>query len=237
MTLTVPGLPILKMQIRYEPDIVTIRQKTRWISARLGFDSQDQARLATAVSELARNVFQYASIGYVEFHFDEKTQTFFIKVTDEGPGISDLENILNGNFISKSGMGVGLIGSKKLMDFFDVTTAEGKGTQIAIGKTLDKRAHYIKKESLPIITEALATRPAGTAFEEIQNQNHDLLDALEKLQVSKQELSDLNRELAETNRGVVALYAELDEKAASFFSQSSPVTTTPAAPCWLAAAA
>ena len=210
------GLPILKIQVRYEPDIVTARQKTRRLAELLHFDSQDQARLATAVSELARNVFQYAGGGTIEYFFSEtEPQTFFIRVSDSGPGISDLDSIFSGTYVSKTGMGVGLVGSKKLMDFFEIQSQPKKGTYIVIGKAFDKRSPKMGKEKIPAILDQLISRPSETAFEEIQNQNRELLNALDELQAKKEQLTELNRELSETNRGVVALYAELDEKAVS----------------------
>jgi signal transduction histidine kinase/CheY-like chemotaxis protein len=191
-----PGFPIFKIRIKYEPDIVTARQKTRRVSQLLGFGGQDRARLSTAVSELARNVFQYAGGGSIEFFFkDADPQTLFVRVSDDGPGIKDLETILNGTYISQSGMGVGLSGSKKLMDFFDIQTTIGKGTQITLGKSLDKRQKQIRKEDLPEIASKLISTVADSAFEEIQNQNRDLLEALEDARLARHELTALNSKL------------------------------------------
>ena len=211
------GAPILKVAVRFEHDIVTARQKTRRISQFLGFHRQDQARMATAVSELARNVFQYAKTGSIEFFFSLVVpQTFYIKVTDAGPGIEALDDILNGTYVSPTGMGVGLIGTKKLMDYFDVKSTVGAGTCITIGKPLEKpNGRFISIEDLRLLADDLVAKHADNPFEEIQNQNRDLINALEEVEAAKFELSALNKELAETNRGVIALYAELDEKAAS----------------------
>lgn len=211
-----PGFPLFRLAIRYEPDVVTARQKTRGLAEMLGFDGQDQARLATAVSELARNVFQYAGSGQIEFFFSQGApQLFSVRVSDAGPGIAELDAILAGTYRSSSGMGVGLSGTKKLMDSFRIETAPGRGTVITIGKTLDRRARFIGKEELGQISLRLLTKQADNPFEEMQNQNRELVAALEEVRSAKAELAELNRELAETNRGVVALYAELDEKAAS----------------------
>ena len=81
------GECLLKIAIRFEPDIVTARQKTKLIAHELGFDMQDQIRLATAVSELARNVFQYAKTGTIEFFFTlDLPQYFYIVVSDSEIG-------------------------------------------------------------------------------------------------------------------------------------------------------
>ncbi|UYL07424.1 ATP-binding protein [Bdellovibrio sp. SKB1291214] len=215
MNLKKPGLPLLTIQIKYEPDIVTARRKTRDLAEALGFDSQDQARIGTAVSELARNVFQYAQKGTVEFFFNTQIpQALLIKVSDRGPGIANLHDILGGVYISPSGMGVGLIGSKKLMDIFELETSNA-GTEVLVGKTLSAKSKNISNDVLVKIVESMATKKADDAFEEIQLQNRELLAALDELTAKKNELSELNAELEETNKGVLALYAELDEKAES----------------------
>lgn len=207
------GVPLLKVAVRSEPDIVTARQKARTLAGMLAFDAQDQARLATAVSELARNVYQYAGSGSVEFFFNEPLQIFLVKVSDAGPGISALPEILGGTYQSKTGMGLGLIGTKKLMDSFDVETTRGGGTVVTIGKVKDARSQRIDKTALHKLIDQMLLKPASNPFEEMQHQNQELLQALEENAAAKRELISLNEELAETNRGVVALYAELDDKA------------------------
>ena len=207
---------LFKTQLKYENDIVTARQKARRLCQALGFDGQDQSRVATALSELARNAYQYAGSGAVEFFVStDDNQTLFISVVDSGPGVADLDSILDGSYVSRTGMGIGLSGSKMLVDLFDVESTPKRGTRVTIGKRLPPRARAFSREELGLLSEKLIAGPPETAFEEIRNQNRDLIAALEELGARRQELSELNRELAETNRGVVALYAELDEKAAS----------------------
>lgn len=210
------GQPLIKLAVRFEQDIVTARQKTRRLSQLLGFDTQDQARLATGVSELSRNIFQYAGSGQLEYFLvDTNPQRLTIKASDSGPGIVALEEILNGTYVSKNGMGIGLMGTKKIMDDFKIESRAAQGTTITITKILPKTALRLESKDLRRITDQLIIKQAENPFEEIQNQNRDLLTALDEVQATKEELAELNRELAETNRGVVALYAELDEKAVS----------------------
>src|SRR5690242_11413825 len=113
---------ILSLAVRNERDVVLARQRTRQIAAAVGFDVQDQTRLATAVSEIARNAFAYASGGRVEFSVEGKTapQLLVVRVSDEGPGIADLASILGGRYRSPTGMGVGIIGSRRLVDHFEI---------------------------------------------------------------------------------------------------------------------
>src|SRR5215471_8851421 len=96
-------LPILTVAIRHEQDTVSVRQRTRQIASLLGFDSQDQTRIATAVSEIARNAFRYAGGGQAEFSIQGKTspQTLIVHVSDRGPGIPHVMDVLEGRYNSK----------------------------------------------------------------------------------------------------------------------------------------
>jgi anti-sigma regulatory factor (Ser/Thr protein kinase) len=111
-------LPILSAEIRCEQDVVAARQRTRQIAARLGFDPQQQTRLATAVSEIARNAFQFAGCGRIEFIVEGRSapQIFLMRISDRGPGISNLERIFEGDYASRTGMGLGIVGARRLMD-------------------------------------------------------------------------------------------------------------------------
>jgi signal transduction histidine kinase/CheY-like chemotaxis protein len=205
---------ILTVEIRYQQDVVLTRQMAREIAQALGFDAQDQARLATAVSEIARNAFQYAVRGTVEFSVDEAYQNFWIRIQDKGAGIPNLKAILDGQFTSTTGLGLGIIGARRLMDTFEIESVVNQGTQVLMGKTLP-RSPKLTSERLTEIRAELTCREAQNPFAEIQQQNQELLRALENLRKREEELIQINRELEETNRGVVALYAELDEKADS----------------------
>ncbi len=211
MTAKPLGTLLLRLAIRFEPDIVTSRQRTRRISQELGFDSQDQIRLATAVSELARNVFQYVGSGTIDFYYTNDSQQFFyVMVSDAGPGIKNAETILSGGYVSKTGLGLGLLGAKKLMDSFDLQTGANSGTTITIGKKVRKPAHFYSPDELDHFIKSLSSIEASNPFELLQNKNRDLSDALDNVRIAKTALTELNEELAATNRDVIALYAELD---------------------------
>ncbi len=205
---------ILTVSIRSEHDTVAVRQRARQIARLLGFDMQDQTRISTAVSEVARNAFNYAGGGRAEYTIEGRTapQLFIVKISDRGPGIKDLNAILEGRYTSATGMGLGIIGARRLMDQFDVTTGP-EGTTILLKKLLPKRAPLFRDAELVQLTKALAQERPQDPFQELQHQNQELLAALEDIRSRQAELAHLNRELEDTNRGVVALYAELDEKA------------------------
>jgi signal transduction histidine kinase/DNA-binding response OmpR family regulator len=206
---------LLTVAIHYEQDVVVARQRARQIAALVGFDGQDQTRVATAVSEIARNAFRYAGGGRVEFALDGESapQLLVVKVSDKGPGIHDIKLVLSGSYRSTTGMGIGLIGAHRLMDRVEIRTAPGAGTDVTLRKLLPPRTPVITPARVNKLVQDLTTKPPVGPHEELQQQNQELLRALSELRERQDELLHLNRELEDTNRGVVALYAELDEKA------------------------
>src|SRR5579872_1024657 len=207
-------IPILTVNIRYEHDTVAVRQRARQIARLAGFDAQDQTRIATAVSEIARNVFRYAGGGNTEFLVEDTQESAFlvIRISDSGPGISDLEKILSGGYRSSTGMGLGIVGARRLMDDFEIDSAAGRGTTVVLKKRLTRKTAGSAESAGRMAAELAAEKPQD-AFSEIRLQNQELLRTLDELRKRQEELTHLNRELEDTNRGVVALYAELDEKA------------------------
>lgn len=131
---------LMRVELKYEHDVVLARQRARHIANLTGFETQDQVRIATAVSELARNAFRYAGGGTVEFGiYDSDEQSLHIRVSDKGPGIVYLKEVLQGTYQSKTGMGMGIIGVKRLMDKCDIQSVPGN-TVIECLKTLPKTA-------------------------------------------------------------------------------------------------
>ena len=209
------SVPLLSVAMLNEHDVVSARQRARQVAGLLGLDAQDQTRVATALSEIARNAVQYGGGGRVEFAVEGSTvpQLLQIRVSDQGPGIRDLKEILDGQYRSRTGMGVGILGARRLMDQFSIESEPGRGTRVVLRKILPRTARLVDGASARHIAGDLAQRPPRSALEEVQQQNQELVRALEALRARQDELLHLNRELEDTNRGVVALYAELDEKA------------------------
>jgi signal transduction histidine kinase/DNA-binding response OmpR family regulator len=205
---------LYSLEIRYDEDIVQARQRTRDLAEQLGFEARDQARLATAVSEIARNAVQYASGGVVEFFVEGEPPSFSIRIQDQGEGIPHLAELLAKHDSAEPGMGMGIVGSRRLMDAFEIDSSPGQGTVVVMGKVLSSRVSLTSAQ-LEQIREAVMQRSPQSPYEEIQRQNQELLQAMAELRKREEELTQLNRELEDTNRGVVALYAELDEKAGS----------------------
>ena len=207
--------PLLSTEIMRDNDVVAVRQRARRAAELLGFDAQDQTRIATAVSELARNAFEYAAGGRAEFAFDSDSdpQMLVVTISDAGPGIADLDAILEGRHASGRGMGVGLAGARRLVDRFDIDTGP-TGTRVTLAKALPKRRAWlgpieVAEAAKTLLEETRGANPLATLSE----QNRELVRSLDEIKARQEELAQLNRELEDTNRGVVALYAELDERA------------------------
>ena len=199
------------------------RQRARQIATALGLSQQDQVRIATAVSEVARNAYQYGGGGQVDFSVGlrSRPQMLWVKISDRGPGICDVDTILADAYESRTGMGIGLSGTRRLMNSFQIDSKPDEGTRVSFGKAIPSSKVIGPAEVARLSGELARDRTPG-ALEELQRQNQDLLRTLEfvrvrelELERRQQDLARLNLELEETNRGVVALYAELDEKAAA----------------------
>ncbi|MBR0938828.1 response regulator [Bradyrhizobium jicamae] len=207
--------PIVTVPIEGEADVVTVRQRAHRLAEFLGFDRQDQTRIATAVSELARNAFSYAGGGRAEFILDPTPapQVFYVRISDKGPGIADIQTILDGQYRSKSGMGLGILGARRLMDHFKIDSKAGKGTTVEIGHDLPRRAAPVTRVNLAEVSTILQKDRSSDPLEALRQQNRELMQSLDEIRRKEEESKQLDQELSDTNRGVVALYAELDERA------------------------
>src|SRR5262245_48234104 len=114
---------LLTVKVSRDEDVVSARQRARQIAEALGFDAQDQTRVATVVSEMARNVSRYAGSGTVEFALDDEGGALAIVVTDKGPGIPHLDAVLAGRYRSETGMGLGIVGARRMMDVFQIDSS------------------------------------------------------------------------------------------------------------------
>src|SRR5690554_1487425 len=122
--------------IKKEWDIVGARQYGRDLAKKIGFGSVDQARIATSISELARNVYLYAKNGRIYFDILDEIDRKGIKIVavDDGPGIDDIGKVMEDGYSTANGLGAGLPGVKRLMDYFTIESDMGKGTKVTIIK-------------------------------------------------------------------------------------------------------
>ncbi len=211
--------------LRNERDVVQARQRAREIAATLGFDNQEQIRLATATSEMARNAFRYARNGKVSFAVHTgPPQVLEVLISDAGPGITNLNEIFEGRYRSDTGMGLGIVGTRRLMDQFEIHSSSS-GTVVKMGKEMPAFAQVLTPARVQRLREKINAQVPESPYEEIDRQNRELLKTLQELRERQEELALLNRELEDTNRGVVALYAELDERA-DYLRRASELKTT-----------
>jgi serine/threonine-protein kinase RsbT len=125
-----------KVAIKSERDIVLARQKGRALATNLGFSLGDATLIATAISELARNIISYAREGMIAMNviYNSKREGLLIVASDEGPGISDIPRALRDGFSTSGSLGIGLPGVRRLMDEFDISSQPGAGTIVTVTK-------------------------------------------------------------------------------------------------------
>lgn len=130
------GLDEIIIKIQNEWDIVAARQEGRQLAKKMGFGEVDQARIATSISELARNIILYASKGKIILQTTQSNTKKGIQVSaiDHGPGIKDITLALSDGYTTSNGLGSGLPGVKRLMDEFSITSKIGEGTIIETRK-------------------------------------------------------------------------------------------------------
>jgi len=128
----------ISVPIEREHDIVTARQAGRELAAALGFSSTDQTLLATAISEIARNIVTYAGKGTIAVgRVDRDGRAGVVVIArDDGPGITDIELAMRDGYSTGKSLGVGLPGTRRLVDEFELVSAPGAGTTVTLKKWL-----------------------------------------------------------------------------------------------------
>jgi serine/threonine-protein kinase RsbT len=126
----------VRVPVNSDSDIVIARQKGRALAEQLGFSSSELTLIATAISELTRNIVYYAKCGEVIMQRDDNGSRPGITVIahDEGPGIADIERALQPGYSTSGGLGLGLPGVRRIMDEFDIDSALGRGTTVTVKK-------------------------------------------------------------------------------------------------------
>lgn len=128
-----------EMPIGNENDIVMARKTVREVTSALGFGVTDVTRIVTAASELTRNIYLYAGSGVMRWRIinnSHPTPGVELIFEDHGPGIADIEQAMQPGYTSGKGLGMGLPGSKRLMDELDIHSIPGEGTTVKIRKWL-----------------------------------------------------------------------------------------------------
>lgn len=126
----------IRVAIESDQDIVVARQKGRALATDLGFSAVDATFIATAISELARNILAYARKGEIALRAVQGTSRkgILIVASDDGPGIPDIRQAMRDGFSTSGSLGLGLPGIRRLMDDFEITSRLGKGTIVTVKK-------------------------------------------------------------------------------------------------------
>jgi signal transduction histidine kinase len=201
--MTRPGSePLFQLVLRVEQDIFLIRQRGREVAAAVGLEHQDQVRVATALSEVARDLLRTVDGADVTFVVD----------TDPHSGRSVLRVDLaparplpGGRYEPQSGA------VARLVDMLGVVP-RGDDTVVRMSRRVPANAQALTPERLDQLRSELARSAPGSALDELAAQNAQLIAALDEVRSQRDELEVLNSELQETNRGVMALYNQLTEE-------------------------
>ncbi|TAK10337.1 MAG: histidine kinase [Candidatus Manganitrophaceae bacterium] len=193
---------VLSLSIGKQSRLLTVRNKIRTVLDYLEIPRREQNRLIIALSELMRNTLQYAKSGELTLSAvqDGPKWSIAFVLSDRGPGIAHLDEILQGAYRFPPGRGLGILSAKRLLDEFEMQTVSGKGTQ-ACGR--------LKVEHL--YAEGLDDSRLARLYETL-SQQPDIEDLVTTLREKEQLIEQLNNELSVTNEGIIALYREIDEK-------------------------
>jgi signal transduction histidine kinase len=203
--------------VRREGDIVKVRERVRRLTREMGFDSTTQIKVTTAVSEVTRNIYEYAKSGVISLSLAERGEDFGLQVTarDDGPGIDEatLRSIMRGAYQSSSGLGVGLSGTRKLMDEFDIQTKPNEGTRVTLIKWMPRGLATDVRNRVEELRAHVGEDVEDSVVEELQQQNRDFVKILSELEDKRAQLEQLNQQLNQTNNELNEANAKLRELA------------------------
>ncbi len=199
--MTSPTHELVRLRIAAEVDVFTARQRGRTVAAVVGLDNQDQVRVATALSELCRELAgtgrpAMVALGVSDGRAPRLVITATWSMTRATASLDGTE---------------GLAAAARLMDSCTVTTRAGTGEAV-LTRRLRNLTEPLTAEGIDTLRRLCRATPSGSALEALRIQNQDLLSALEDLRARQDDLLRVNGELEETNRGVMALHAELSDE-------------------------
>lgn len=201
--------------VRREGDIIKVRDRVRRLAREMGFEPTTQIKITTAVSEVTRNIYEYAKSGAISLALVERGAAVGLQLTarDDGPGINEatLRAIMHGSYQSNSGLGVGLSGTRKLMDEFDIQSTPGEGTRVQFIKWMPRTASKQIKDRVEELRAFFVGAADDSAIEELQQQNRDFVSILSELEEKREELEEVNRQLNQSNRELNEANAKLRE--------------------------
>jgi anti-sigma regulatory factor (Ser/Thr protein kinase) len=186
---------ILSTPISSNLSLVAIRDRSRQVGELFGLDNLQRTRFITAISEIARNAVQFAGGGTLTFLVGDAseaidTQCVVAQISDKGPGIANVERLLNDSSHRADDVGVGIPGSRRMADGFFIKSEPGVGTTVTLEMFLPRDAARLTASQLSERVDQLTLRKAQTPVEELEKQNRDMLLALEELRRKRTELEE-----------------------------------------------
>jgi diguanylate cyclase (GGDEF)-like protein len=208
-------IPIVQLAISSEHDTVTVRRLAQHVAELAGFAAQDLTRIATAVSEIARNALQYAGGGRAVCSILTRDRRQYLKfvLSDDGPGIENLPQILDGTYRSRTGMGVGISGSRKLVELFDVQSSPGAGTVVTLGKELPPGRGPVSASMVEQWASVLTSDTTPSSVEEARRSSIDMMRSLNVLKHKEAELSQQLTDVERLNRELKTAQKKLQQQA------------------------
>ncbi len=191
--------PLVTLRLRLEHDIFAVRQLGREVARCVGMEAQDQTRMATALSEVARLVLAV----------EGSADVAFLALPNGNPTL--WVEIISPTNHDGGRLGPQLAQVGRLVDTMEVAD-EGTGTVVRISRRLPSNAPQLTPARMDEMRAQLAAHAPGTPLDELATQNQQLIAALDEVRAQRDELARLNAELQETNRGVMALYNQLSEE-------------------------
>lgn len=186
---------ILATPVNSNLSLVAVRDRSRQIGELFGLDNLQRTRFITAVSEISRNAVQFAGGGMLTFLVGDatdagETQCVIAQISDKGPGIANLDAVLLDSGQRHGASGVGIPGSRRMTDGFFVETQLGKGTTVTLEMFLPRGTRRLSVRELGALVDRLTQRKPQSPVEELEQQNREMLLALEELRRKRAELEE-----------------------------------------------
>jgi signal transduction histidine kinase len=194
---------ILSVALAGDADVVLVRQRARQVSSLLGFSQQDQVRIATAVSEVARAVGRADAGGRAQFFLQEQPRRQHLEVRIVGGTSAGAPPLPDDAVVT----------AHRLMDECSVTADGATALVVTMRKALPAAGQIDAARLAEIASQLAKASPVANTYLEVHQQNQELVSTLAELRERQEDLLALTRELEDTNRGIVALYAEIEDKA------------------------
>jgi signal transduction histidine kinase len=212
---------IITVTLATEFDVVCAYKRARQLAEMTGMNISLQTRFGTAVSEICRNVIEHVGEGKIHFHLVEDKGQIYLEsqIIDHGRGIANLEEVISKPKSSINHKGFGMSHAQKLADRFDITTDSQRGTKVLLSMKVPAKHPVFNKAIVTGWQEKLAEEEMVSPYEEIKQQNMQILDVLETLRLKGietenqlEQIKSLNEDLEKSNQDIRQLLKERDEK-------------------------